>query len=84
MIETIPTTEQLLAAWREAQLVVNGLRLDAPDRAAAEDRLHDARNAYQDRVSQQTAAGGDDPEPDDRPSETPVPRTQGTVARQAG
>lgn len=58
MIETIPTTEELLAAWREAQRVVNGLRLDAPDRAAAEDRLHEARNAYQDRAEEIRAAGG--------------------------
>lgn len=50
--KTVDTTEQLLAAWQEAQRVVDALRLDAPGRVAAEDRLHDARNAYHDRVEE--------------------------------
>ena len=37
--ETVETTEQLLAALREAQRVVDELRLDAPGRVAAEDRF---------------------------------------------
>ena len=52
MIETIPTTDELLAAWRDAQRHVEQLRLDSPGRAAAEDRLHDARIAYHDRIAQ--------------------------------
>lgn len=51
MIEIIPTTE-LLTAWQEAQRRVEELRLDSPGRAAAEDRLHDARNAYHDRMAE--------------------------------
>ena len=50
MIETTDATDELLAAWREAQRVVDQLRLDAPGRAEAEDRLHDARNALYDRL----------------------------------
>lgn len=52
MIETTESTDGLLAAWREAQRIVDELRLDAPGRAAAEDRLHDARNALYDRLQE--------------------------------
>ncbi len=51
MIETIPKTDELLAAWHDAQRHVEQLRLDSPGRAAAEDRLHDARIAYHDRIA---------------------------------
>ncbi len=52
MIETPEGTDELLAVWHEAQRVVDALRLDAPGRAEAEDRLHDARNALYDRAQQ--------------------------------
>jgi hypothetical protein len=52
VIETSEATDELLAAWREAQRVVDELRLDAPGRAKAEDRLHDARNALYDRLQE--------------------------------
>jgi len=50
VIEILPTTEELLAAWREAQRALEGYRLDSPGRTQAEDRVHDARAAYQARI----------------------------------
>ena len=50
MIEILPTTEDLLAAWREAQQALEEVRLDSPDRVRTEDLVHDARAAYQARV----------------------------------
>jgi hypothetical protein len=50
VIETLPSTEQLLAAWRDAQRALEYIRLDGPGRTQAEDRVHDARIAYQDRI----------------------------------
>lgn len=62
MIETIVTTEELLAAWQDAQRRVEQLRLDSPGRFDAEDRLHDARNAYHDRIAELELIGpGDGP-----------------------
>jgi len=52
VIELLPTTEQLLAEWRDAQRALEGIRMDAPDRAQAEDRVHDARTAYQIRMAE--------------------------------
>jgi hypothetical protein len=50
------TTAELLTAWREAQRVLDQLRLDAPGRTEAEQRVHDARMAYLDRVNELTEA----------------------------
>ncbi len=50
MIEILPATEQLLAAWRDAQRALEELRLDGPGRTQAEDRVHDARVAYHARI----------------------------------
>lgn len=50
MIESLPTTEDLLAAWRDAQRALEQQRMDSPGRAKAEDRVHDARAAYQARI----------------------------------
>jgi hypothetical protein len=52
VIELLPTTEQLLADWRDAQHALETIRLDAPGRAEAEDRVHDARRAYQIRMAE--------------------------------
>ena len=52
MIEILPTAEELLAAWREAQRALEGVRLDSPNRVRAEDRVHDAGAAYQARVQE--------------------------------
>lgn len=57
--KTIDTTDQLLAAWHEAQHFVDELRLDAPGRVVAEDRLHDARIAYQDRIEEERRLADD-------------------------
>jgi hypothetical protein len=59
VIETKESTDELQAAWREAQGVVNRLRLDAPGRAKAEDRLHDARNALYDRLDELERIGAE-------------------------
>jgi hypothetical protein len=50
------TTAELLSAWRQAQRVLDELRLDAPSRTEAEQRVHDARIAYLDRVNELTEA----------------------------
>jgi hypothetical protein len=60
LIETSVTTEELLAAWQEAQRRVEQLRLDSPGRFAAEDRLHDARIAYHDRIAELELISPDD------------------------
>lgn len=61
MIEILPPTEQLLAAWRDAQRALEELRLDNPARTQAEDRVHDARIAYHAHVVEleETAAFAD-------------------------
>ena len=46
------SAEELLAAWRQAERELERIRLDAPDRIEAEDRVHDARVAYQRRVAE--------------------------------
>ena len=61
MIEILPTTEELLAAWRAAQRTLEEVRLDNPDRVRIEDWVHDAGAAYQARVQElQERAARDD------------------------
>jgi hypothetical protein len=45
------TTEELLAAWREAIHVLDELESDTRGRAEADARLEEARAAYQARLS---------------------------------
>ena len=59
-MDVMSTTEQLLADWRAAQRALDELRLDAPGREEAEDRVHDARSAYLARVE---SVGERQPEP---------------------
>ena len=40
------TSDQLLDAWRDAEIDVNGTRLDTPEHAAALRRADEAREAY--------------------------------------
>ena len=44
------TTEQLLAAWREAEIEVNGTAIGSAEHAAALQRSEKAREAYQLRL----------------------------------
>jgi hypothetical protein len=52
VIESLPTTEELLASWRDAQRALEQHRMDSPGRTQAEDRVHDARAAYQRRMAE--------------------------------
>jgi hypothetical protein len=63
VIELLPTTEQLLADWRDAQRALEGIRMDAPHRARAEDRVHDARRAYQIRIAELELEEEEEPVP---------------------
>jgi hypothetical protein len=49
--EIIATTEQLLAAWREAERDLDALDPFTPGRADVEARVAEARAAYQARVA---------------------------------
>ena len=49
--EIIATTEQLLAAWREAERDLEALDRFTPGRADLEVRVAEARAAYQARVA---------------------------------
>jgi hypothetical protein len=49
--ETIATTEQLLAAWREAERTLDSMDPFTPGRADVEARVAEARAAYRARVS---------------------------------
>lgn len=51
MTEIIATTEQLLAAWREAERDLEALDPFTPGRADVEARVAEARAAYQARVA---------------------------------
>jgi hypothetical protein len=49
--ETVATTEQLLAAWREAQRILDALDPYTPGRADVEARVDRARAAYRAHVA---------------------------------
>jgi hypothetical protein len=52
VIEIEPTTEELLAALRDAQQALEEIRLDGMGRVQAENRVHDARGAYWARLAE--------------------------------
>jgi hypothetical protein len=52
VIEIEPTTEELLAALRDAQQALEEIRLDGMGRVQAENRVHDARTAYRARMAE--------------------------------
>ncbi len=52
MIEIEPTTDELLATLRDAQRALEEIRLDGMGRVQAENRVHDARAAYQARMAE--------------------------------
>jgi hypothetical protein len=52
VIEIEPTTEELLAALRDAQQALEEIRLDGMGRVQAENRVHDARGAYWARMAE--------------------------------
>lgn len=51
MTETVATTEQLLAAWREAQRILDALDPFTPGRSDVEARVHQARAAYRAHIA---------------------------------
>jgi hypothetical protein len=52
VIEIEHTTEELLAALREAQRALEEIRLDGMGRVQAENRVHDARSVYRARMAE--------------------------------
>lgn len=52
MIEIEPTPEELLATLRDHQRALEEIRLDGMGRVQAENRVHDARAAYQARIAE--------------------------------
>jgi hypothetical protein len=52
VIEIEPTADELLAALRDAQRALEGIRLDGMGRVQAENRVHDARAAYRTRMAE--------------------------------
>ena len=52
MIEIEPTTEELLAAVRDAQRALEEIRLDGLGRVQAENRVHDALAVYRARMAE--------------------------------
>lgn len=51
MTETVATTEKLLAAWREAQRILDALDPFTPGRSDVEARVEHARAAYRAHVA---------------------------------
>ena len=51
MTETVATTEQLLAAWREAQRILDALDPFTPGRSDVEARVDHARAAYRAHIA---------------------------------
>jgi hypothetical protein len=49
--ETVATTEQLLASWREAQRILDALDPFTPGRSDVEARVNHARAAYRTHVA---------------------------------